>query len=511
MKRARTLFLAAALVLAILASASVPAFAQTPDFDPDTSQPVTLRFLMLGNNEQADHQLVWDEINKLSQAELNVTIQTDVLSLADYETRYPLILASGEAYDLIYTSAWAHYFNVAPKGAFHEITWDLIKKYMPLTYANQPEEYMNHNRLGDGKVYVVPQNYVNLSGFAITIREDIRKELGVPEVTDLATLEGYLTAVSENKPGIFPYAATIDNQPLKTVLFNSGNNIISLNGNPMEMLFSFKYTEGMTPQEAMDQVVFVGKMPEYREWAVRMKDWAGKGFWSRSAIADTVQVRDSFENGQSAMFVQNTGTLGVANMTLRGKNLEPMMIDIFPDAYRFLGLSNAGIAVPSVSKNLGRALMWLDKLKNDQRYYELYRFGIEGEHWIDLGNRMWEPGPKQDRYVYGDGSWGFQSVLFERDRIGNDPQSLEIWRRWRAENEQPNPLVGFNFDIAPVQNEIAALTNVRAEHMYLIDLGLVDDVDAAIEAMNKAALAAGIDRVMEELKKQMADYVAHNQ
>ncbi len=506
MKKLLAMILSSALILALLAASALPALAA----ELDTSEPVVLHFLMLGNNEQADKDRVWEEISKLAQEDINATIVTDVLSMADHATRYPLILASGENYDIIYTSSWAHYFTEAPKGAFYEITWDMVEKYMPQTFANQPEEYMDHNRLGDGKVYLVPQNFTNLTvnAYAISIREDIRKELGVPEVTDVDSLEVFLDAVATGKPGVYPYAATADNQTLKSVLFNNKDNIIALNGNPMEMFFAFRYTLDMSLADAVAGVEYVGDMPEYKEWATRMKEWADKGYWSRSAIADTVQVRDSYENGQSALFVQNTGTLGVANIAMRGKGLEPLMIDIYPDAYRFLGLSNAGLAVPSNSKNLERALMFMDLLKNDRRYYELYRFGIEGEHWIDLGNQMWEPGPQQSRYTYGDGSWGFQSVMYERDRVGNDPQSLEIWRRWRAENEQTNPLVAFNFDITPVQNEIAALTNVRAEHMYLIDLGLVDDVDAAIASMNAAAKAAGIDKVIEELNRQLAAYVA---
>jgi len=476
----------------------------------DTSEHVNLRMLMLGT-KQADHELVWSEISKLAERDLNASITTDVLDMADQETKYSLILASGEPYDIIFTANWAHYDTEAPKGAFIEINEEVIKKYLPETYAQQPMEYLDHNRIGDGKVYLVPQNFVNLAGTAITIREDLREKYNVPDVTDLASLEVYLDAIKANEPGMFPYAITQENQYLKNVAFNDLYEVVNLNGNPISYFFVFPWKAGMTTEEAAAAVQYIGDMPEYKEFATLANRWAEKGFWSRSAIADATAIRDSYENGQSALFIQNTGTMGVANNALRGKDMKPKMIDIMPDAPRFMGLSQAGMAVPANSKNQERALMFIDKLKFDIDYYGLYRWGIENTHWLDAGDRMWtsegiEEG--QARYVYGQGSWGFSNVHFEKDRVGADPESLVIWRRWRAENEQTNPLVNFTFNVEPVANEIAALTNVRAQHLYLIDLGLAGDVDAAIDAMNAAAEAAGLAKIKEEMQKQLEAFLA---
>jgi putative aldouronate transport system substrate-binding protein len=429
--------------------------------------------------------------------------------MADQQTRYSLILASGEAYDLIFTAAWAHYETEAPRGAFHEITMDLVETYMPQTFANQPVIHFDYNRLGDGRVYMVPASFINLTGNAnaISIREDLRKELGVPEVTDLASLEVFLDAVATSIPGMFPYAASANNNELRSHLFMTGNNRFPIAGNPVSDFFTFKYTPGMTSQEAAFSVEYVGDTDDYREFAALMKSWADKGYWSRSAIADTTQVRDSYENNQSAMFVQNTGTMGMANNALRDKGFEPLMIDLFPTANRFMGITNAGVAVPARSQNLERALMFLDLLKYDQRVYELYRWGIEGVHWewVDPELRLWRHGPEQSRYVFGQGSWGFSSPEFEpRHMEGTDPEGLHMFNGWWEDHIQVNnPLAAFVFDLTPIQNEISALNNVRAEHMFLIDLGMVDNVDTALSAMNQAARVAGLDRVIEELTSQL--------
>jgi putative aldouronate transport system substrate-binding protein len=369
---------------------------------------------------------------------------------------------------------------------------------------------MDQNRLANGKVYMVPASFINLTvnALAISIREDLRKEYGVPEVTDVASLETYFDAVKANSPGVWPYAATQNNNELKTVLYRVPNNIITVLGNPLEDFYEFKYTKDMTPEQAAAALRYVGDSPEYKDYAKLMKTWADKGFWSRSAIADTTLPRDSYENGQSAMFVQNTGTMGMANNTLRDKGYEPKMIDMYPKAIRAMGATSSGVAIPHSSENVGRALMFLDLLKYDANVYELYRWGIEGKHWewVNKDLRIWKHGPDQSQYVYGQGSWGFSSPEFEpRDMEGADVESVTIFRSWWADDVQvANPLAGLNIDQTPIQNEIAALTNVRAQYLYLIDLGLVKDVDKEIENMNAAAKAAGLDKVTEEIQRQIS-------
>ncbi|MGI6652817.1 MAG: DUF3502 domain-containing protein [Christensenellales bacterium] len=518
MKKILATLLTAALIFTMVAAATA-AEKPTSYNGNNVSEKVALKYLMVGT-KQPDHELVWQAISDYIETKINATITCTVIDLADYATRLPLVLASGEPYDLVVTAqGWLFYDTQAPAGGYKEITLDMIHQYMPLTTEHQTdiETHLDQNRLADGKVFMVPASFINLTGnaLAISIREDIRKANNVPAVTDLASLEVYFDSIKANNPEMYPYAASANNNELKGLLYTTANNKIQLTGSVLEDFFNFQYAPGMTAEEAAAALTFVGDDPLFTDYAKLMKSWAEKGYWSRSAIADTTPIRDSYENSQSAAFVQNTGTMGVANNAIRAKGLEPLMIDLFPTAIRYMGATTTGVAIPHSSENPKRALMFLDLLKYDPVVYELYRWGVEGKHWewVDEASRIWKDGPDQSQYVFGQGSWGFSSPEFEpRYKVDSDPESVVMFNSWWADGiKVANPLAGLNIDLSTVQNEISALTNVRAEYLYLLDLGLVSDVDATIAAMNAAAKTAGLDAVMAEIQRQIAEWISNKQ
>jgi len=122
----------------------------------DVSKPVKLTMLFVGD-KVADQDMVYAEVNKLAQEDLNCTVTVKNLSWADYQQQYPLVLASGEQLDLVYVGEWLNYFDHARKGAFHEITMEDIEKYMPVTYKEQDKASFEQAMV-DGKLYMIP-NY----------------------------------------------------------------------------------------------------------------------------------------------------------------------------------------------------------------------------------------------------------------------------------------------------------------------------------------------------------------
>ncbi len=503
MKRLVSILICATLLLSLAGAASA---AQTTPDGIDISEFVSLKMILLGD-KPADYDLVYGAINELAKKDLNCEISVSFMPLSDYQTKYALTLASGEPLDLIYAAPWAYYAAEAEKGAFLEITQEMLEKYMPLTYANQNMVWYDQAKV-QGKTYFVSANLANIVGYAILFRDDLRTKYDLDPVTDITTLEAYFDAIAQNEKGIYPYAITQHNDLLKIILFNNAHDIISIQGSETVDYFCYKYEPGKAITSA--DISWIPDTPEYLEYATKMKEWADKGYWSKNAIADTSAVRDAFENGTSASFVQNVGTLGVSAKTLESKGMTPEAADIYPDAYRFFGLyTGDGIAVAANSKNPERALMLLDKLKMDKEYFELMRFGVEGVHWTAVGDTQYsiDDPDAQQRYIFGGTSWGIKNVMYERTRVDQFKTTTDIYERWKADGVQ-SPTVEFVFDTSSIQNEMTNLTNLRAKHMYLIDLGLAGDPEAAIAAYTKAAKTAGLDKIMAELARQLDEYFA---
>jgi hypothetical protein len=91
--------------------------------------PTELSLYLIGNPTQAYRDAL-AEFNKKAQADLNVTLKVTFIGWGDFSQKYPLVLASGEPIDLIYTSTWLQFAQQALKGAFMPLE-TLGPKYAP--------------------------------------------------------------------------------------------------------------------------------------------------------------------------------------------------------------------------------------------------------------------------------------------------------------------------------------------------------------------------------------------
>ena len=125
----------------------------TGDNAIDISKPVELTGYLLGDRP-AGMDDVLAEINKKLKADINATMEINYIGWGDLDSKYPLVLASGENIDWIYTANWCKYSQEATKGSFLELSEDLLKKYMPKHYENcDPIAYSQS--MVNGKFYMV--------------------------------------------------------------------------------------------------------------------------------------------------------------------------------------------------------------------------------------------------------------------------------------------------------------------------------------------------------------------
>lgn len=79
--------------------------------------------------------------------DINATVEVSFMGWGDYTQKYPLVFASGDDFDLIYTANWAFYNSQATKGGFLEITKDMLKKYAPKTYESMYEDAWEQTKI----------------------------------------------------------------------------------------------------------------------------------------------------------------------------------------------------------------------------------------------------------------------------------------------------------------------------------------------------------------------------
>ncbi len=466
---------------------------------------VDLKMVLLGD-APTDQDVMLTELNKLIKRDLNATLSIEYLAWSDWEQKYSLILSSGEPIDLIYTSDWAKYAQEATKGAFVEITDEVLTKYMPVTKETQDPVAFEQAKI-NGKVYFVPKNSSAFNGEqAVLIRGDLREKYGMEPLKSLDDLREYLANVAKNEKGtgILPYAASQDNESFRILMQEQAIEVINVG------FTDFQYHLADDANLTADKIEYKYDSPSFVEYAKEMKTWADAGYWSKNAISNKTQPRDAFENGTSATLIWNVGTVSnsAATVTETHPDWKPEVYDVIPDSAKRLGLYIAdGMAVPVSSKNMERAFMLLDKLKNDREYYELIQMGIEGKHWIKIDEVNWKEGPEYDKFgTNANGQWGLNNKEFKRVKEGAFPAEAEFDAIWSTKVVHP-VVETFVFDETNVKNELAALATLRTKYRPMISLGIVSDVEGTIKEWKDQADKAGLAKVQEEVKNQLAAYL----
>ncbi len=468
----------------------------------DTSKQVVLKTYMLGDRQE-DHDLVWGEINKGLKEKINATVEVNLMGWGEYEEKYPLVFASGEDFDLIYTASWAKYLDQAVKGGFLALPEEMLKKYANRVYEGVPEAGWKQARI-NGTIYMVPTNNSGNSSFAIYIRGDLREKYGLPEIKSLGDYEKFLDAVSQNEKGIYPYGDNNANNYwlLTTVLLNQPHNWRYINCGGYDMMHFVYSDPASKPFFRYDQ-------PEYLEFLKKMSEWRKKGYWSNSSLTEKTDRAELFKAGKSASAIEHIGK--ASEIYNDWKNNHPdWKLEIFDSSFggklpggTYLG---DGMAVHATSKNPERALMAIDYLTWDHDINFLVRNGILGRHYNLTADGKKLSLPDSPKYTSGYSMWNFD-VLPQILSADEHPKYNEI-NSSQISRMVAHPLDAYTLNTESIKTEYAACSTVFDEYLKILELGFSRDIEKDLNDLISKINAAGFDKIKQEIEKQSAEYIA---
>ena len=102
-KKLAALSMSAALAAGMLAGCGNKEDAGQGGSGGDTSEYVELKMYLLGDRTP-DFDEVYGEINNILKEKLNCTISVDFLSWGEHDTKYSLLFAGEEEFDLVFRS-----------------------------------------------------------------------------------------------------------------------------------------------------------------------------------------------------------------------------------------------------------------------------------------------------------------------------------------------------------------------------------------------------------------------
>ena len=131
----------------------------------------------------------------------------------------------------------------------------------------------------------------------------------------------------------------------------------------------------------------------------------------------------------------------------------------------------------------------------------LLLLGVEGEHYsLDDEGNYTELDKSKDYAAFAiSASWAIKNG--DLTEAGADPRMQVISDGWE-ERVESNPTITFVFDTVPVDSYVAAVKTVLMDYVPMLELGLVDDVDATLDEMIQKCYDAGYQNVKDEFDSQ---------
>ena len=466
----------------------------------DLSSPYTVQMYLIGDTPND-----WDEVLGLINDYLkpfNTDINVTFLSWSDYSTMYSLVLQGGDA-DLIFTAPWCYMYTEAAKGSFYTLDKDFIANNMPLTNKYQAAESWDETTLS-GQTIAVPSNTAQPMGKIVAIRQDIADKYDIKELSSWEDYKNFSLTVAEKETpdsGIYALAAAGDNNELWDVYREQYDTFLALDSDWFDMIYEYK--EGQLPTR--DDIKLAYEYEPFREYAKDMKEMADAGCWSRSALTNTVTDDDAFGALQGASIAWNASVFTY----MRQAEQTGAAYDITsPHLVGCEAYSNNDMAITASSKMPERAAMVLDIMKMDTYVNHLILLGEEGKHYsMGDNNEYTRIDGAVENYppMTVSASWAIKNG--ELSEAGGDEREKAVSDSWE-ERVVSNPTITFVFDDANVVNEKAAVNTVLSSYVPMLELGLVDDVDATLDKMIEECYAAGLQTVLDEFYNQYDAWLA---
>ncbi len=176
--------------------------------------------------------------------------------------------------------------------------------------------------------------------------------------------------------------------------------------------------------------------------------------------------------------------------------------------YRNEKAVGSALYVSSRTKYPETAVKLLEKIHTDQRYYDLFLYGVDGIHYHDVdGAVSYEGIPTANKYgmtVANDSLLGRQYL--EADEQWEEVCSkIDAWREEAVAMAGTNLLDNYEFAAGGLERELQRLETVRLQYFQPLVCGYYNapgDLERAIGQMEKA----GVAEYMEEIERQIAVY-----
>ncbi len=440
-------------------------------------------------NDEADCDEVFAKVNEYVKEKIGVNI--DIIPVEDYDAKINVINASGEDFDLVYTSSVLNniYKNVED-GNLLELD-ELLPKYAPKTWAMFDEEVWDGVRI-NGKIYGVPnqQIFARAPGFMIPTQNF--EALGLDTNTEYKTMEDYepyLRAIKE-KTGSYAYLGSVW-------------------GTDGAMLYGMEHVLGSGLPGVIryeDENPVIENQYESQEYIDHIKlreKWVKEGLTAPMEVSQTDVSKYLAPEGEVVPWLLMIPTYkpGIEAEYMKNYTLDATVTTKHEALLSSSSLVATMAAVNSETRYPEKTVEFIELLNTDPYLYNLLVYGIEGKHYTKTGDNRIELN-KDTPYTQPAWAIGntFNGYLLPGTADDQHEQTKAI-----NDGAVRSPILGFAPDQEPIKTEIANCRAVIDQYTTSLNQGITD-VDATYKEFIGKLKTAGVDKIIKELNRQLKEW-----
>jgi putative aldouronate transport system substrate-binding protein len=459
----------------------------------DTSKYVDLTMYLIGS-PAVDYDAMVAEMNAQMKTDINANVNIVWIGWGDFSTKYPLVLASGESIDLLYTSNWLSYVKNASKGAFLALE-DLAPVYAPKTWAAQTDDMKKTCTVG-GHIYAMSPKFSQYGAMGYIVRGDLMDKMGLKAINSMDDFATYCD-------GVLKYAPELDPTGLDSQGTMEGYEQYELGYYGMSGIYDFPLMV-KTDSNGMPQTTVVNYFddPALPAFYLKMQDWYNKGYWPSNVLSNT--DTNMLNEGKAATRLHNFDSWAQAYPNNLSWDLR--FFPAIKHAVRTSAVQDA-MAVGAHAANPERGLMLLELLRTDEKYYNWLAYGREG---VDYSLNAEGKITALDSAVWGLEAycnWGVKDPDFFKVRADYPPTYQDVIASVKSTGVD-TPFVNFSFDPESVKTEVAAISAVMTKYHMPLALGYLPDTVKGLADLQSQLKTAGIDKVQAEMQKQVDAFFA---
>ena len=442
-------------------------------------------------------------LNEILEPKINVHVDIEGISMANYTNQIGLMQSGGEQLDVMgYIGTYSTWLSKNQLMCMD----DYIDTYGAGAKEAIGDEFLKATSKA-GSLYALPTLNGKAAVLNIVIRQDLIDELSLPvdQFVQAQNFEEYcqnldlLGEMYEKIHAAHPELACIVPYSSNTLAFTE----------TIPFMDSLNDGYGVLMEGDGTTVSNMYESEEYERLVGYAYAWNQNGYVLEDATTTQETGNTYLMNGRAATFFIK-GEEGQAEQITTATGVDVQSIKLVKPYIATGDVNGLGFAISATSEHPEASMKFLNEMYTDPDVVNLLCWGIEGEDYQKMpdGTVDFPEGVDAQNTKYGlNMDWFFGNTLISY--IWGEGRDTTISQRLAENNKnaQFSPAMGFSYDSTNVSTEIAAVGNVGAEYLPGLRCGTLNP-DTELEKLNKALYDAGLQNIMDEKQSQLDEWLA---